>query len=240
MLEQRPPANNSRPLPWNICLYYCPLTVSTGILFCTPCYGGLVTAAHFRSCLNLASALDKGGVPHDWHVGWNDSHIVRIRNQMASTFLRSKNYSHLFWLDADIVFTPDDVAKVWNLQADIGVGCYAMKKKEEDWFAAWKDGKLVKDLDQFGSTPTEVDLAGTGFMCIKREVLEELAKHSEEYEGQFGRCFGLFMSPIHEDMLESEDYNFCRRVRALGYKIMLDPTVRLGHVGQFTYGHRTV
>lgn len=196
----------------------------------------MVTAAHFRSCLNLKETLLQVGLPHNWLVGWNDSHIVRIRNQMAEEFLASE-HSHLFWLDADIVFTPDDVARVWNLQADVGVGCYAMKKKEEQWFAAWKDGRLVKDLDQFGSNPVEVDLAGTGFMCISRKVLETLAETAEEYEGQNKmRVHGLFMSPVRDDMLESEDYNFCRRARGAGFKIMLDPTVRLGHIGQYTYG----
>lgn len=200
----------------------------------------MVTAAHFRSCLNLKEELTSKGIPHDWLVGWNDSHIVRIRNEMAAQFLKS-DHSHLFWLDADIEFKPEDIAKVWNLQADIGVGCYAMKKVKEQWFAAWKDGKLVKDLDQFSGRPTEVDLAGTGFMCIKREVLETLVKTSESYEGQNKiRCYGLFMSPVNGDMLESEDYNFCRRAREAGFKIVLDPTVRLGHIGQYTYGESVI
>lgn len=213
------------------------MTIS--ILFATPCYGGQVTAAHFRSCLNLKEELTKGEVPHDWLVGWNDSHIVRIRNEMATTFLNSK-HSHLFWLDADIEFTPEDVANVWNLEADVGVGCYAMKKREEQWFAAWKDGRLVKDLDQFEGKPIEVELAGTGFMCIRREVLETLAKTAESYEGPNRmRCYGLFMSPVKDDMLESEDYNFCRRARESGFKIIMNPNVRLGHVGQYVYGDRS-
>lgn len=207
----------------------------SSILFATPCYGGMVTAAHFRSCLDLKQVLMQVELAHDWLVGWNDSHIVRIRNEMATKFLEGE-HSHLFWLDADIKFTPEDVAKIWNLQADVGVGCYAMKKREEQWFAAWKDGKLVKDLNQFNG-PVEVDLAGTGFMCISRKVLETLAKTAESYETQNKqRCYGLFMSPVKDDMLESEDYNFCRRAREAGFKIILDPTVRLGHIGQFTYG----
>jgi hypothetical protein len=94
--------------------------------------------------------------------------------EMVATFLATK-HTHLFWLDADIEFEPADVAALWNLDADVAVGVYAMKKREAQWFAAWKDGKLVKDLDQFKG-PIDVDYAGTGFMLIKRQVRLETLK----------------------------------------------------------------
>jgi hypothetical protein len=46
----------------------------------------------------------------------------------------------------------------------------------------------------------------------------------------------LFMTPIHNDGLESEDYHFCRIAREAGFKITMDPSVRLKHWGQFAYG----
>src|SRR5215469_4299138 len=171
----------------------------------------MVTAAHFRSCLNLAAVLDRDGVPHDWNIGWNDSLITRIRNEMTAAFLKSE-HSHLFWIDSDIEFVPEDVAKIWNLEADIGVGVYAMKVQDKQWFAAWKDGALIKDLDQF-KEPIEVDYAGTGFMLIKREVIEALAEKAETYEGPDGRVPALYMTPIHNDGFESEDYHFSRIAR---------------------------
>ncbi len=204
------------------------------ILFVTPCYGGMVFAPHFQSCMNLKEELTKIGLANDWLIGWNESLIHRGRMEMAATFLTSK-HSHLFWIDADIDFTPEDVAKVWNMDADIGVGVYAMKKREEQWFAAWKNGALVKDLDQFNG-PIDVDFAGTGFMCIKREALEALAKTVESYDGPNGVVPALFMTPIINRNLRSEDYRFCEIARAAGYKIMMDPSVRLGHWGLYRYG----
>lgn len=204
------------------------------ILFCTPCYGGMITAQHFQSCMNLKEELTRIGLAHDWLIGWNESLVHRARMEMCATFLAS-THSHLFWLDADIEFTPDDVAKIWNLDADISVGVYAMKKREAQWFAAWKDGALVKDLDQFDG-PIDVDYAGTGFMCIKREVVETLARTAPTYEGPNGRVPALFMTPIHNDGLESEDYHFCRIAREAGFTIMMDPSVRLGHWGQYRFG----
>lgn len=206
------------------------------ILFATPCYGGMLHAAHFRSCLNLKEELTRQGVPHDWLVGTNESLVTRARNEMAATFLKTK-HSHLCWLDADIEYEPEHVAKLWNMNADIASGVYCMKKRDEQWFAAWINGKLVKDLDQFGGDPVEADYTGTGFLMIRREVFEKLQPTTESYEGPKGdRISAFFMTPIHNDCFESEDYHFCRKAREAGFKIMVDPTVRLKHWGQFDFG----
>ena len=204
------------------------------ILFCTPCYGGQVTAQHFNSCMKLAAVLDQNNVPHDWNIGWNESLVTRARNEMTAKFLKSE-YSHMMWLDADIQFEPDDVGKLWEMNADIGVGVYAMKKRNKQWFAAWKNGALVKDLDQF-KEPIEVDYAGTGFMMIRRNVIEKLASSQPSYEGPDGRVPALYMTPVHNDGFESEDYHFCRIAREAGFKVMMDPSVRLKHWGQYAYG----
>lgn len=225
---------------------------------------------HFKSCMNLKETLTHLGLDHDWLTGKKESLVHRGRMEMAATFLKT-DYSHLMWLDADIEFTSDDVAKLWNLNADIAVGVYAMKKPDQCWYAAWKDGKLVKDLGQF-TGPIEVDYAGTGFMLLSRKALERvheylIAEHAEtekllwrlagdkplsetdekrigrliesqapNYEGPHGRVPALFMTPIHNDGLESEDYNFCRRAREAGLKIIMEPSVRLLHWGQYAFG----
>jgi hypothetical protein len=209
--------------------------MSLSILFCTPAYGGMVTAAHFCSCLNLREVLTARAIQHDWLIGTNESLVTRARNEMTAQFLNNYDHSHMFWLDADIEFSAADVAAVWNMEADIGVGVYAMKKQDKQWFAAWKGGELVKDIDQFNG-PTEVDYAGTGFMLIKREVIEKLAASAPSYEGPNGRVPAIYMTPIHNDGFESEDYHFCRLAREAGFKIIMDPRVRLGHIGQFRYG----
>lgn len=205
------------------------------VLFCTPCYGAMVQAAHFRSCLKLKETLTQVGLAHDWLVQWNESLVHRGRMEMIAAFLRT-SHSHLFWIDADIEFTPQDVAHVWNMQADVGVGIYCMKKRHKQWFAVWKDGELVEDLDRFGAEPVEVDYAGTGFMCIRREVIEKLAAAAPTFEGRYGPVPAIMMTPIHNGVLESEDYHFCRIAREAGFRVMAHPQVRLPHWGQYAFG----
>lgn len=193
----------------------------------------MVTAQHFQSCMNLKEELTRQGIAHDWLIGWNESLITRARNEMTAKFLAS-DHTHQCWLDADIEFEPAHIAALWNLQADIAVGLYAMKRLDMP-LSAWRNGKMVK-IEECPASPFDVDYAGTGFMMIARNVVETLAAQSETYEGPNGRVHALYMTPIHGDVFESEDYHFCRRAREAGFKIIADPAIKLGHYGQFRYG----
>lgn len=241
----------------------------SSILFCTPCYGGMVTTAHFNSCVMLKEELVLKGVPHDWATGRNESLVHRARMEMTAEFLKSE-HTHMMWLDADIEFTAEDVSKLWNLVTDIAVAAYSMKLPDKP-LSAWKDGKLIK-LDECPDKPFPVDFAGTGFMLLRRETLEAVYAHlvaweykakllverlisegivdgdeastlnrmlegmASSYEGPNGRVPALYMTPIHNDGLESEDYFFCRVAREAGFEIIMDPSVKLGHWGQYRYG----
>lgn len=189
-------------------------------------------APHFKSCMQLKDALNATGLDHDWLIRWNESLVHRARMGMTAEFLKTE-HSHMMWLDADIEFTPEDVAKLWNLDADIAVGVYRMKT-EDSKYAAWVNGKLVTDLDQF-EKPIEVDYAGTGFMMIKREVIEKLSKKVPKYENELPNIPALYQTPIRDGILLSEDYFFCELARENGIKITMDPSVRLKHWGITSY-----
>lgn len=204
------------------------------ILFATPCYAGQCTEPFFHSALRTATELTSAGIPFDWLTERNESLVHRARMEMAATFLRRPEFTHLFWIDADIDFQPEDVAKLWNLQADITVAAYAMKRPDMP-LSAWKDGRLVR-LEECPKKPFPVDYAGTGFMLISRHAIETVAATVPTWEGANGPVPALFMTPIHNGCLESEDYNFCRQARDAGFKIIMDPSIRLGHWGMTRYG----
>ena len=205
------------------------------VLFCTPCYGGMVTEPHFRSCLALREELNGAGISHSWLTGSNESLVTRARNEMTATFLET-DFEFQMWLDADIEFQPEDVEKLARLDADIAVGVYAMKKPDAQWYAAWVDGELVKDLDRFDG-PVNVDFAGTGFMLLKRGTVERLAEAAPKYIGPGGReVAAIYQTPVVDGHFDSEDYHMCRTWRGMGGKIVMDPSVRLLHHGTYAYG----
>lgn len=208
------------------------------ILFCTPCYGGMVTAPHFKSCMNLKEELTQQGIRNEWLIQWNESAVHRARNTLAKTFLET-DYEYMMFLDADIEFTPADVAQLWNValgeEAGIAVGVYPMKKMGAP-YAAWTKDGFVDDITPFRE-PMKVDYAGTGFMLIKRSVFEDLKSPEIQYETTKGEtAWQFFDFPLIDGIELSEDYSFCRKAREKGYEIWMDPTIRLIHHG--TYGYK--
>ena len=217
------------------------------IVFATPLYGGFCTAEYADSMARLQSSLDLSGVKYRVLHHINDSLIPRARNCLVARFMRDpelKDFTHFMFIDGDIQFEPEDVAKLWNLDVDVACGCYPTKTEVpgQPKTTAWKDGRLV-ELDKFDG-PTEIDFAGTGFLMIKRGVFERMQKafpETRHMEGHLGEVFALFDTQVIEAenwkdrWYCSEDYLLCKRWRDLGGKIILDTSIRLGHVGRKVY-----
>lgn len=206
------------------------------ILVATPCYGNTVHSAYLRSALNLARAFDMTGLDHDFLIPEkNDSLVQRARNTIASKFLLECDFQKLLFIDADIEFSPEDVAKLWNMDADVCVGVYRMKKPESE-YAAWVDGRLVTDLSSLPN-PVSVDYAGTGFMMIDRNVLERMKTEEIAHEeGNLDECWAFFNPRVYEGVYLSEDYAFCHDFRSIGGEILMDTSIRLTHWGDCAYG----
>ena len=194
----------------------------------------MVHSAHFRSCLDLKESLTQVGLKHDWLVMWNESLIQRARNNMVRDFLKT-DFQALFFIDSDISFDAEDVAKVWNLQerGKVTVGVYRMKKEDSE-YAAWHDGRLVTDLSSLPGV-VDVDYAGTGFMCIDRTVFEEFQEAYPERSYEDTETSFCYFDPRVEGVYLSEDYAFCKDYRAIGGGILMDTSVRLKHHGTKAY-----
>jgi glycosyltransferase involved in cell wall biosynthesis len=93
----------------------------------------------------------------------------------------------------------------------------------------------------------EVDYAATGFMLIKANVFKKIIqempsiKYRNEVDGYMSwgdNFYDFFPAHINQEngKYESEDYGFCNLWRSLGGKIHLDPTIKLHHIGNNSYG----
>jgi hypothetical protein len=93
-----------------------------------------------------------------------------------------------------------------------------------------------------------VKYAGTGFLCIAREVLERIIKEMpelrydpDEGDGEPGSLWDFFRVGVWEcpetgyRRYLSEDWWFCQIARDLGYDVMMDTQIVCKHVGQFVY-----
>ncbi len=235
---------------------------ATSIFLATPCYGGLAHIHFMRSVLDLQAACAARGVGLTVELGGGDALITRARAAMADKFLKS-GASHLLFVDADIGFKPEQVFRLLDADRDLVGGVYPIKSI--DWgkvrqaategkrdlmaasvgyvvrFIPTPDSRVEVDDDGFGP----VAYVGTGFMLIKRAVVERVAAAHPELKARLGDTAGggtSHATMIFETFIEaetgehlSEDYAFCRRWRDLGGQVFADFQTRLTHVGHAAY-----
>lgn len=205
------------------------------LLIATPGYGGQVTTPWVTSALALQEEAILRGFDLGWLVTAGESLVTRARNTSVATFLTQTDYERLMFVDADIEFQPEDVFRLWDMNQDVAVAAYAMKRPDKP-LSAWVHGSMVELDDLEG--PTLVDYAGTGFMMINRGVFERMRDawpEIEHTEGLVGQCWQFFDIGIVDGVSLSEDYWFCHRWRELGGNVVLDPSIRLTHWGRFGY-----
>jgi hypothetical protein len=241
--------------------------MSTHLFIATPMYGGMCAGYYTQSCLQLSSLLQQKGIGCSFSFMFNESLITRGRNGLAHAFLKSEA-THLFFIDADIYFNPHDVVSLVEADKDIICGIYP--KKEINWDTverAVKNGVpkeqlknhtgsfVVNLVDYKGEVtvpvnePVEIFNGGTGFMCIKRDVLEQMGPNMPFYVNDvhdLGKLLGedriteYFATSIEPgtDRLLSEDYHFCYNWRQQGGKVYAAPWVQLSHIGTYAFDGR--
>ena len=243
------------------------------IFIATPCYGGQIGEPYFRSMMRLAILCNKYNLKYTVSTLANESLVTRGRNTLVSFFMENTDATHLFFIDADIEFNPEDVLRMVAYDRPVVVGAYP--KKALNWTsiinAARADESETEETieghssnyvvnfdfvqDEKGMNTPQVQIednlvklkdAGTGFMCIQKQVIQELFdKHPEmKYVNDINvdQKFEPFMYALFDTMIDpdsrrylSEDYTFCRLWQNNGGTIYLDPRTALSHVGHYTF-----
>jgi hypothetical protein len=148
--------------------------------------------------------------------------------------------THLMFIDADIGFEPEEIFKLILADKDVVGGLYPKKALPISYVV-----NKVPDAEKEGNMVEVLNL-GTGFMLIKREVLEKMIEANPQlhYIDNIGLDpkyapfkYALFDTEIDPSTTEylSEDYLFCKRWREMGGKIWADLTITLNHCGYFTF-----
>lgn len=227
--------------------------------FCVPCYGGQLTEPFFKSFLSLQYLLSMNKIPSTLSTITNESLISRGRNSLVSFFLMNQSATHLMFLDADICFNANDVLKLVMHNLDVVGGAYPMKGI--DWGHVKESANRLdaQNLKYAGiqyavaRTPqmeikgdlVEVLGTGTGFLLIRRNVIETMIEkypklkchYSYNANPEFQKnLYAFFDASIDETgVYLPEDFTFCRRWRDVGGKVYIDKSVRLDHIGHYTF-----
>lgn len=192
------------------------------------------------ACDDTLRQLEKNGIKVYRKHGF--SAIDQGRCVMAQQAIND-GYEHLFWIDSDVAFCEYDVYKVINT---------AIREKQTFITAAYcvkgwpaLTTKFHSDFDEivFGSLGGlyEVDYAATGFMYTHVSVYEKIKlkfnlKPVNIWGGQY-KVHAWFLPMIIDDDYVGEDFSFCHRAKKAGITIFCDTTIRLAHIGRYSYSY---
>lgn len=157
--------------------------------------------------------------------------VTMARDQVLDSFLRSGKQK-LFWIDSDMVWEPDSFLRLVALSTTRDVVCaaYPSKKDGETEFQVSGTGK-AETPDPYGIF--EISGLGLGFTIVDRSVCEAVAGTAplatDEISGR--TMAAVFRVDVVNGRRRGEDIAFFADIRGHGYKVWLDPTIRLGHVG---------
>lgn len=141
---------------------------------------------------------------------------IAITNELFAGMVSPKK---VVFLDSDIVWNQQDMHKLLNSDKDIICGAYMTR-----------DGSLACGIDetrlQYSYLDTltsdlELVFSGMGFMAVNFEVLKKMKAPWFQVE---------YLEKDGEMHMIGEDVYFCNKARELGYRVYLDPTIRLKHM----------
>lgn len=187
-----------------------------------------------------------------------DALITRQRAKVVSDWYRQTDEDVFLMIDDDVVFTEEHAAKVVQLARDTrSVACAAYVVKDGGHLACRRfpnqDILFGKDENGIDSPPVEIMYPATGFMAVHRDVIDAMVNAKDAAgdplfpycdalgdDGAYWPFFDVFSIKWDNGRWEnlSEDYAFGEQALRLGFKVWLDPSVILFHMGTFPYNVR--
>lgn len=200
------------------------------VLLATPAYGDLCPE-YVMSLFQGQQALIETGISAHLMILSGNCHVDDSRNRLVRDFLNT-DCTDMVFIDSDIRYHGRDLVKLVSYDRDVIAGVYPFKQDNEDYPIRFIPGDLRTDADGL----LEVASVPTGFLRIKRHVLELLAEKAPGFHGKTDLPSSRKMPLIFERTLEGKirwggDYTFCKKWKDEGGKIYVDPEMEFGHVG---------
>lgn len=197
------------------------------VLIGTPSYDGRIDVWYANSLLATAKmSFEKDIFVHAIYTSY-DSLIQRARNSLFRLALNG-GYDDLFFIDSDVEWEPEWFFRLLERPEPV-VGAALVKKSDNEGYTV----KLIdKELKWSADKKLlQVDGVGTGFMRITRFALEKLWEMSDPYQSEGEEHRMVCDIKVENGDLISEDYIVCNKWKSLGYKVWLDPSITINHIG---------
>jgi predicted O-methyltransferase YrrM len=187
-------------------------------------------ASYVYSIARSREALSAAGIQSAYYLLQGNCHVDDARNAVVRDFLRS-DCTDLVFLDGDVSWPPESLVALCLCDRDLVGGIYPYRREnelEESMPVRMLTG--VNDIDADGLL--EVEGLPTGFMKIKRHVLETMAATSRHFIKDDGLPHPVvFERDYYGGGRRGGDIRFCMVWREMGGKVWAMPELRLGHCG---------
>jgi len=147
--------------------------------------------------------------------------VYVARDRLANKAI-NEDFTHVLWLDSDMVFQPDIFRDLLDTGKDFVTGIYHARRPGHA-SCIFKRCDELDHIERFDKYPSDTfEIGGCGFGCvlIKTDILKAVKLN-------YKTCF------LPKPQL-GEDIAFCQRARAMGFKIWCEPSVQCGHIGHIT------
>lgn len=210
--------------------------VAPRLLIGTPAYGGMMHCDYVSSLLRYQLAQIDFAL---MSIG-NESLITRARNTIVSEFHVRTAFTHLLFLDADVLLPPNGLRRMLASGCDAIGAAVALKGRTATGERIFNIGAA---RGEHGSL-YRVERIGTAALLLSRAAVDALVNDARAQGRVYSSGFDLrgaelkssvqydvFRTGVVGDEYLSEDYWVCRRLRQLGFDIHLDPTIVTRHSG---------
>ncbi len=209
----------------------------TFVLFATPTLTNQVCIEYLQSMLWTDWELGKRGINRAFKQLGGDPYLARVRNNLVSGALRDyPQMTDFFFIDDDVGWPPDAVLRLLDHPADVVAGIYPKKSDVPQFpcnLRTLEDGSLIEKHGFYLA-----EMVPTGFLRIKRHVLEKFVEISESYmddDGSGGshEVWNIFQMGYCAENGKwwGEDYAFCHQWNKMGGEIWVYPDVDFSHRG---------
>lgn len=201
------------------------------VMLATPAYAG-VEAGYAFALFESVQALERAGITAELALFAGDCHVDDARNRLVRQFLASE-CEQLVFLDSDLRWEADDLIRLIEFPESVVGATYPLKQEEEAYPIMMGEARLVGEL-------IEVEALPTGFLKIRRHVLETLAEKAPQYYGKRDSTPTplIFERTLLGSVRWGGDTTFCRKWREAGGRVYLNPQPLMEHTGNRQWSGR--
>ena len=173
---------------------------------------------HYRFTECLTKLVKKlHGIDYD--IAYQNGTLVYVGRDKLARKAFVEGYTHILWLDSDMVFTEDVLDDLLLCGKPFVTGIAHGRRPPHMSCIFTEIYPGIKRWEGWEYPLEPFKIAGCGMACVLMEtsiVKDVYAHHSTAF---------------FPTMDLGEDLAFCKRATDLGHEIWAEPTVKLGHIG---------